>query len=58
MVEIELTEDEAKTLAFYMDGVLIDAEGYNAIGVGSKKTVDNIKSIIKKLKKARFNTKK
>lgn len=45
---IELTESEVKTLRFYLEKSLIDAQGMVAIGVGNKTSVDNLKSIMKK----------
>lgn len=48
-MKIELTENEIKTLKFYMEKSLIDAEGLCAIGVVSKNSVTNLKSILKKI---------
>lgn len=48
-MQIELTGDEAKTLHFYLEKMLIEAEGLNAVGVTSKKTVKNLESIMQKL---------
>ena len=47
---IILTESEIKTLNFYLEKALIDAEGMAAIGFGNKASVRNIKSVIKKIK--------
>lgn len=49
-MKIELTESEIKTLNFYIKQALIDAEGMYAIGFGNKKSILNLKSIIKKIK--------
>ena len=49
MVKIELMESEVKTLQFYLKGNIIDAEGSYVIGVESKTSVDNLKSIMKKI---------
>lgn len=48
-MKIELTESEIKTLKFYLEKSLIDAEGLCAIGVISNNSVINLKSIIKKV---------
>lgn len=48
-MKIVLTESEMKTLKFYLKQALNDAEGMAAIGVGSKRTVLDLKSIIKKI---------
>lgn len=48
-MKITLTESEVKTLKFYIKKSLIDAEGMAAIGVGSRQTVSNLKSVMKKL---------
>ena len=49
MIEIQLTESEVTTLKFYVKQSIIDAAGSHAIGIGSKTTVDNLKSILKKI---------
>lgn len=50
-MEIKLTDSEVKTLKFYLEKALIDAEGMCSIGVGNIKSVINIKSIIHKINK-------
>lgn len=54
---INLTESEVETLLFYLKKALIDAEGMAAIGVGSKSSVLNLKSIIKKMTQRKHNSK-
>lgn len=49
MMQIELTESEVKTLHFYLNKSLIDAEGAYAIGVGNKTSVENLKAIRRKI---------
>lgn len=48
-MEIKLTESEIKTLKFYLEKALIDAEGMRAIGIGSARTTINLKSIMHKI---------
>lgn len=48
-VTIELTAREVKTLKFYLNKAIIDAEGMSAIGVGSKESVSNLKSVMTKI---------
>ncbi len=48
-MQIELTEREAKTLRAYVKGAIIDAEGSAAIGIGSRETVKDLKSVMKKI---------
>ena len=48
-MNIELTENEIKTLKFYVKQSLIDAKGNCAIGIGSKQSVMNLESILKRL---------
>ena len=48
-MNIELTENETKTLKFYVEKALIDAEGLCAIGVVSKNSVTNLKSVLRKI---------
>ena len=50
-MQIDITESERKTLLFYLEKALIDAQGLRAIGAGSSKTVDNIKSLMYKAEK-------
>lgn len=50
-MEINLTDSEVKTLKFYLEKSLIDAEGNQAIGIGSKEAVPNLKSIMRKIAK-------
>lgn len=50
-MEIKLTDSEIKTLKFYLEKALIDAEGMYAIGVENINSVINIKSIIHKINK-------
>ena len=52
-MKIELTNSEIKTLKFYLEKSLIDAEGLYAIGVGSKNSATNLKSILKKIEYAK-----
>lgn len=52
-MEINLTEKEVKTLNFYLKKSLIDAEGNEAIGIGSKETVLNLKSVMRKINKSK-----
>lgn len=47
--EVTLSDSEIRTAMFYLEKSLIDAEGMKAVGVGSRKTVTNLKSIIRKL---------
>lgn len=47
-----LTDSEAKTLLFYIEKDLIDAEGMLAIGVGSNTTIKNLKNIKAQLESA------
>lgn len=49
MIQIELTEGEVKTLHFYLNKSLIDAEGACAVGVGNKTSVENLKTIRQKI---------
>lgn len=53
MVNIELTEIEAKTLLFCLNKAIIDAAGMAAIGLGNRSSVKNLKSIKRKAMKAR-----
>lgn len=48
-MKVVLTEREVKTLKFYLEQALVDAKGMEAIGVGSKNSVLDLKSIIKKI---------
>ena len=48
-MEVKLTDSEIRTLKFYLEKALIDAEGMVAIGFGSKTSVTNLKSIIQKI---------
>ena len=48
-MKIELTENEIKTLKIYLEKMLIDAKGLYAVGVGSKNSVINLESILKKV---------
>lgn len=57
-MEISLTPDEVKTLKFYLERAIIDAEGMAAIGVSNRSTVQNLKSIKKKLMKLSTSDKK
>lgn len=50
-MKINLTDSEVKTLKFYLKKSLIDAEGNQAIGIGSKEVVSNLKSITRKITK-------
>lgn len=47
---VELTPGEVKTLQFYLEKARIDAEGMHAIGMASIESVNNINSVIHKLK--------
>ena len=49
LFDLRLTESEIKTLTFYLNQSLIDAEGCCAIGVGKPESVRNIKSILQKI---------
>lgn len=48
---IELTQGEVKTLQFYLEKACIDAEGMHAIGIASDESVNNLRSVIHKLKR-------
>lgn len=48
---IELTQGEVKTLQFYLEKACIDAEGMHAIGMASDESVNNLRSVIHKLKR-------
>lgn len=48
-ITIELTESEVKTLKLYLAHSIIDAEGLVAVGAGNQKSVDNLKSVLKKI---------
>lgn len=50
-MEINLTASEIKTLNFYVAQALIDVRGLAAIGFGNRKSVRNLESIQKKLRK-------
>lgn len=50
-MEINLTESEIKTLKFYLEKALIDAEGLRAIGIGDGASINNLKAIKKKIYK-------
>lgn len=48
---LELTESEIKTLLFYIDKSLIDAKGLAAVGMVSKKEIDDLESVKEKISK-------
>lgn len=50
MKKIQFTKEELKMLKGVVQSGLIDAEGLAAIGIGSKKNVDILNSILKKTK--------
>ena len=52
MKEIQFTKEELKVLKNMVWSRLIDTEGLVAIGVGNKKDVDILNSILKKTKVA------
>ena len=51
-MNINLTEDEAKTLSKCIENGLIDARGLKAIGIGNGKNVTNLENIKEKIEKA------
>lgn len=48
-MQIDFTKDELRVLGFYMDKARIDAEGGYAIGITSRRTVDNVYSALAKI---------
>ena len=50
-VYIYFTKSEIETLRFYMEKAKIDVEGDYAIGVASRKSVDNVNNILKRINK-------
>lgn len=51
MKQIQFTKEELKVLKSVVSTGLIETEGLVAIGVGNKKNVDILNSILKKIKK-------
>ena len=51
-MKIELTQQEANTLLFYLQQAIIDAEGMAAIGFKKcRVSAKNLRSVINKIKK-------
>lgn len=48
-MQIDFTKDELRVLKFYMNQAKIDAEGKHAIGITSKRTVDDVHSALGKI---------
>lgn len=49
IVNVPLTKCEIRTLEFYLDKAIIDAEGNCAIGIGDRVSVEHLHSIRKKI---------
>lgn len=52
-MKIELSQAEARTLLFYIEKAIIDAEGMAAIGMQSRESAKNLKSVKQKLEEGR-----
>lgn len=49
MVTVSLSKSEIRTLRFYLDKAIIDAEGSCAIGIGDRVSVKHLHAIRKKI---------
>ena len=55
-MQIDFTKDELRVLKFYMNQAKIDAEGKHAIGITSKRTVDDVHSALGKIIAASYKS--